>query len=59
MNCAAAIHDTLTACSTGAILDESVPRELHLAQRRNAPLCVVMRDIDGFKHSRFSWARTW
>ena len=30
-------------------LDETLPRELNRAQRINAPLCVVMLDIDGFK----------
>jgi diguanylate cyclase (GGDEF)-like protein/PAS domain S-box-containing protein len=44
-----AIHDTLTGLFNRRYLDETLPRELHLAQRRNAPLCVVMLDLDGFK----------
>jgi len=44
-----AIHDTLTSLFNRRYLDETLPRELHLAQRRNAPLSIVMLDIDGFK----------
>jgi diguanylate cyclase (GGDEF)-like protein len=44
-----AIHDPLTGLFNRRYLDETLPRELHLAQRRNAPLCVVMLDLDGFK----------
>jgi len=44
-----AIHDPLTGLFNRRYLDETLPRELHMAQRRNAPLCVVMLDIDGFK----------
>jgi diguanylate cyclase (GGDEF)-like protein/PAS domain S-box-containing protein len=44
-----AIHDPLTGLFNRRYLDETLPRELHMAQRRNTPLCVVMLDIDGFK----------
>jgi diguanylate cyclase (GGDEF)-like protein/PAS domain S-box-containing protein len=43
------IHDPLTGLFNRRYLDETLPRELDLAQRRNATLCVVMLDIDGFK----------
>lgn len=44
-----AIHDPLTGLFNRRYLDEALPRDLHQSQRRNAPLCVVMLDIDGFK----------
>ena len=44
-----AIHDPLTGLFNRRYLDETLPRELDRAQRLNAPLCVVMLDIDGFK----------
>ena len=44
-----AIHDQLTGLFNRRYLDETLPRDLHQAQRRNATLCVVMLDIDGFK----------
>jgi diguanylate cyclase (GGDEF)-like protein/PAS domain S-box-containing protein len=44
-----AIHDPLTSLFNRRYLDETLSRELDMAQRRNAPLCVVMLDIDGFK----------
>ncbi len=44
-----AIHDPLTGLFNRRYLDETLPRELNRAQRINAPLCVVMLDIDGFK----------
>jgi len=44
-----AIHDALTNLFNRRYLDETLPRELHLAQRRHAPLSVVMLDLDGFK----------
>jgi len=44
-----ALHDPLTGLFNRRYLDETLPRELHMVQRRNAPLCVVMLDIDGFK----------
>ena len=44
-----ALHDPLTGLFNRRYLDETLPRELHMAQRRNAPLSVVMLDLDGFK----------
>lgn len=44
-----AIHDPLTGLFNRRYLDETLPRELHMLGRRNAPLCVVMLDIDDFK----------
>jgi diguanylate cyclase (GGDEF)-like protein/PAS domain S-box-containing protein len=44
-----AVHDPLTGLFNRRYLDETLPRELYMAQRRDAPLCVVMLDIDGFK----------
>lgn len=50
-----AIHDPLTGLFNRRYLDETLPRELHLAQRRKAPLTVVMLDIDGFKQFNDSY----
>ena len=44
-----AIHDPLTGLFNRRYLDETLPRELLMAQRRTAPLCIVMLDLDGFK----------
>jgi diguanylate cyclase (GGDEF)-like protein len=44
-----AIQDPLTGLFNRRYLDETLPRELDRARRLNAPLCVVMLDIDGFK----------
>jgi diguanylate cyclase (GGDEF)-like protein len=44
-----ALHDPLTGLFNRRYLDETLPRELHMARRRNTPLCIVMLDIDGFK----------
>ena len=44
-----AIRDPLTRLFNRRYLNETLPRELHRAHRLNAPLCVVMLDIDGFK----------
>lgn len=44
------IHDPLTGLFNRRYLDETLPRELHLTNRRAIMLCVVMLDIDGFKH---------
>ena len=43
------VRDHLTGLFNRRYLDETLPRELHMAQRRKAPLCVVMLDLDGFK----------
>lgn len=44
-----AIHDPLTGLFNRRYLDETLPRELLMARRRNSPLCIVMLDLDGFK----------
>ncbi len=44
-----AIHDPLTGLFNRRYLDEVLPRELDVAQRRNSSLCIAMLDIDGFK----------
>jgi diguanylate cyclase (GGDEF)-like protein/PAS domain S-box-containing protein len=44
-----AIHDPLTGLYNRRYLEDSLARELYVAQRRNTPLCVVMLDIDHFK----------
>jgi len=44
-----AIHDPLTGLFNRRYLQETLPRDLYQAQRRKAPLCVVMLDLDGFK----------
>jgi diguanylate cyclase (GGDEF)-like protein len=44
-----ATHDPLTGLFNRRYLDESLPRELHRAQRGNSPLCVAMLDLDHFK----------
>ncbi len=43
------IHDPLTGLFNRRYLDETLPRELHIAQRRNAPLSVAMLDLDHYK----------
>ena len=44
-----AIQDPLTGLFNRRYLAETLPREMDRSQRLNAPLCVVMLDIDGFK----------
>jgi diguanylate cyclase (GGDEF)-like protein len=44
-----AIHDILTGVFNRRYLEETLPRELYHAQRRNSPLCVAMLDLDHFK----------
>jgi len=44
-----AIHDPLTELYNRRYLEETLARDLYLVQRRKAPLCVVMLDLDGFK----------
>jgi diguanylate cyclase (GGDEF)-like protein/PAS domain S-box-containing protein len=46
---AEAIHDPLTGLFNRRYLEETLPRELHRARRRNSPLCVAMLDLDDFK----------
>lgn len=43
------IHDPLTSLFNRRYLDEALPREVDMAQRRNTPLCIVMLDLDTFK----------
>jgi diguanylate cyclase (GGDEF)-like protein/PAS domain S-box-containing protein len=44
-----AIHDILTGVFNRRYLEETLPRDLYHAQRRNSPLCVAMLDLDHFK----------
>lgn len=44
-----AVHDPLTGLCNRRYLEENLGRELHRARRGNAPLCVVMLDLDNFK----------
>ncbi|HLO33590.1 MAG TPA: diguanylate cyclase [Anaerolineales bacterium] len=44
-----AIHDPLTDLFNRRYLEETLPRDLYQAQRRNASLSIVMLDLDGFK----------
>ncbi len=53
-----AIHDPLTGLFNRRYLDETLPRELYMAQRRNIPLCIVMFDIDGFKQINDSYGHS-
>lgn len=46
---AEAIHDPLTGLFNRRYLEETLPRELHRAQRAKSPLCVAMLDLDNFK----------
>jgi len=44
-----ATRDPLTGLFNRRYLDETLPRELHGALRRDAPLCLAMIDLDHFK----------
>jgi diguanylate cyclase (GGDEF)-like protein len=44
-----AIRDPLTGLFNRQYLDETLPRECQLAERRQSPLSVAMLDIDHFK----------
>jgi len=44
-----AVHDPLTGLYNRRYLEENLGRELHRARRANAPLCVVMLDLDNLK----------
>ena len=46
---AEAILDPLTGLFNRRYLEETLPRELHRAQRAHSPLCVAMLDLDNFK----------
>lgn len=46
---AEAIHDPLTGLFNRRYLEETLPRELHRAQRAHSSLCVAMLDLDDFK----------
>ncbi len=45
-----ATHDTLTGLFNRRYLDDTLPRELNHARRRNTQISVAMLDIDHFKH---------
>jgi len=44
-----ATRDPLTGLFNRRYLEDTLPRELHRALRRGAPLCVAMLDLDSFK----------
>jgi len=44
-----AIHDSLTGLFNRRYLEETLERELHRVQRKEAPLGVIMLDLDHFK----------
>jgi diguanylate cyclase (GGDEF)-like protein len=44
-----AIHDPLTGLYNRRYLDETMPRELHRAERTGQPVGVIMLDVDHFK----------
>jgi diguanylate cyclase (GGDEF)-like protein/PAS domain S-box-containing protein len=44
-----AMRDPLTGLFNRRYLEETLPRELHRAQREKSPVCVVMLDLDHFK----------
>jgi len=44
-----ATHDPLTGLFNRRYLDDTLPRELNIARRRNTKFCVAMLDIDHFK----------
>ncbi len=46
---AAALQDTLTGLYNRGAFDEHLKREIHLAQRQNSPLSLIVLDIDHFK----------
>jgi diguanylate cyclase (GGDEF)-like protein len=45
-----ATYDPLTGLFNRRFLEEHLARELHRARRGKSPLCVVMLDLDQFKH---------
>lgn len=42
-------HDTLTGLFNRRYLDDTLPRELNHARRKNSPISIAMLDIDHFK----------
>jgi len=44
-----AIHDALTGLFNRRYLEETLPRELASSKRRNAPMSVILLDVDSFK----------
>lgn len=44
-----AIHDALTGLFNRRYLEETLPRELASSRRRNAPMSVILLDVDHFK----------
>ena len=46
---AQATRDPLTELFNRRYIEDTLPRELHRALRRGAPLCVAMLDLDHFK----------
>ena len=44
-----AIHDAITGLFNRRYLEETLPRELAAARRRDAPLAVILLDVDHFK----------
>jgi diguanylate cyclase (GGDEF)-like protein/PAS domain S-box-containing protein len=44
-----AIRDPLTGLHNRRYLDETLPRELQRAERRNQPIGIIMLDVDRFK----------
>jgi diguanylate cyclase (GGDEF)-like protein len=44
-----AIHDALTGLFNRRYLEETLPREVASSRRRNAPMSVILLDIDFFK----------
>jgi diguanylate cyclase (GGDEF)-like protein len=50
-----AIRDPLTGLFNRRFLEEALTRDLHRAARRNAPVSLVMLDLDGFKELNDSY----
>lgn len=44
-----AIHDAITGLFNRRYLEETLPRKLAAAKRRDAPLAVILLDVDHFK----------
>lgn len=50
-----AIRDPLTGLFNRRYLDETLPREIHRAQREQVPLALAMLDLDHFKNFNDQW----